>query len=151
MKSYINLEPRFSASYKLNRNSSIKAAYTRNTQNIHLMSNSTSTSPTDLYIMNSNNVKPEIADQVSTGYFRNFNDDQFEFSAEIYYKWMQNQIEYRSGTDLREKDNVEADLLYGDGRAYGIELFLKKRFGKFNGWIGYTYSRTERQFDTLNE
>jgi hypothetical protein len=151
VKSYVNLEPRFSANYKLNRNSSIKAAYTRNTQNIHLMSNSTSTSPTDLYIMNSNNVKPEIADQISTGYFRNFKDDQFEFSAEIYYKWMQNQIEYRSGTDLREKDNVEADLLYGDGRAYGIELFLKKKFGKFNGWIGYTYSRTERQFDTLNE
>lgn len=150
VKSYINLEPRFSASYKLGRNSSIKAAYTRNTQNIHLMSNSTSTSPTDLYIMNSNNVKPEIADQVSTGYFRNFKDEQFEFSAEIYYKRMQNQIEYRSGTDLREKDNAEADLLYGDGRAYGIELFLKKKYGKFNGWVGYTYSRTERQFDNLN-
>ncbi|MBB5635214.1 hypothetical protein HDE68_001099 [Pedobacter cryoconitis] len=150
VKNYINPEPRFSASYRLNRNSSIKTSYTRNTQNIHLMSNSTSTSPTDLYIMNSNNVKPEIADQVSMGYFRNFKEDQFEFSAEIYYKWMQNQIEYRNGTDLREKDNVEADLLYGDGRAYGIELFLKKRFGKFNGWIGYTFSRTERQFDALN-
>jgi hypothetical protein len=85
------------------------------------------------------------------GYFRNFNEDKYEFSAEIYYKWMQNQIEYRSGTDLRGNGNVEADLLYGDGRAYGIELFLKKRFGKFNGWIGYTYSRTERQFDAINE
>ncbi|MBB5619489.1 hypothetical protein HDE69_000525 [Pedobacter cryoconitis] len=151
VKNYLNLEPRFSASYKLNTNSAIKAAYTRNTQNIHLMSNSTSTSPTDLYIMNSNNVRPEIADQVSTGYFRNFKDNQYEFSAEIYYKTMQHQIEYRSGADLREKDNVESDLLYGDGRAYGIELFFKKRFGKFNGWIGYTYSKTERQFDTLNE
>lgn len=151
VKNYLNLEPRFSASYQLNPTSSLKGAYTRNIQNIHLMSNSTSTSPTDLYIMNSNNVKPEIADQLAAGYFRNFNDDKYEFSAEIYYKWMQNQIEYRSGTDLRGNGNVEADLLYGDGRAYGIELFLKKRFGRFNGWIGYTYSRTERQFDAINE
>lgn len=150
VKSYVNLEPRISASYQLNNSSSLKGAYTRNIQNVHLMSNSTSTSPTDLYIMNSNNVKPEIADQVAAGYFRNFSDDKYEFSAELYYKWMQNQIEYRSGTDLRGNGNVEADLLYGDGRAYGLELFFKKRFGKFNGWIGYTWSRTERQFDAIN-
>lgn len=150
VKSYINLEPRISTSYLLNNSSSLKVAYTRNVQNIHLMSNATSTSPTDLYIMNSNNVKPEIADQLAAGYFRNFNNDKYEFSAEVYYKWMQNQIEYRSGTDLRGNGNVEADLLYGDGRAYGLELFFKKRFGKFNGWIGYTLSRTERQFDAIN-
>lgn len=150
VKSYFNLEPRVSASYQLSNSSSLKGAYTRNIQNVHLMSNSTSTSPTDLYIMNSNNVKPEIADQVALGYFRNFNDNNYEFSAEVYYKWMQNQIEYRSGTDLRGNGNVEADLLYGDGRAYGLELFFKKRFGRFNGWVGYTWSRTERQFDALN-
>lgn len=150
VKSYFNLEPRISASYQLTNSSSLKGAYTRNIQNVHLMSNSTSTSPTDLYIMNSNNVKPEIADQVALGYFRNFNDNSYEFSAEIYYKWMQNQIEYRSGTDLRGNGNVEADLLYGDGRAYGLELFFKKRFGRFNGWVGYTWSRTERQFDAIN-
>lgn len=151
VKTYVNLEPRVSASYQLSSSSSLKSAYTRNIQNIHLMSNSTSTSPTDLYIMNSNNVKPEIADQIATGYFRNFNDDKYEFSAEIYYKWMQNQIEYRSGTDLRGNANVEADLLYGDGRAYGLELFVKKRFGKFNGWVGYTWSKTERLFDGVND
>ncbi|MEQ7801534.1 TonB-dependent receptor [Pedobacter sp. ASV1-7] len=150
VKTYFNLEPRVSAGYQINNTSSLKAAYTRNVQNVHLMSNSTSTSPTDLYIMNSNNVKPEIADQIAAGYFRNFNDDNYEFSAEIYYKWMQNQIEYRSGTDLRGNGNVESDLLYGDGRAYGLELFFKKRFGRFNGWIGYTWSRTERQFDAIN-
>ncbi|WEK17612.1 MAG: TonB-dependent receptor [Candidatus Pedobacter colombiensis] len=150
VKSYFNLEPRISANYQLTNSSSLKGAYTRNIQNVHLMSNSTSTSPTDLYIMNSNNVKPEIADQVAAGYFRNFNDNSYEFSAEIYYKWMQNQIEYRSGTDLRGNGNVEADLLYGDGRAYGLELFFKKRFGRFNGWIGYTWSRTQRQFDAIN-
>ncbi len=150
VKGYFNPEPRISASFLLNESSSIKTSYTRNTQNIHLMSNSTSTSPTDLYIMNSNNVKPEIADQLATGYFRNFNEDKYEFSAEVYYKWMQNQIEYRSGTDLRGNRNVEADLLFGDGRAYGIELFLKKKYGKFNGWVGYTLSRTDRQFDAIN-
>jgi hypothetical protein len=150
IKNYVKLEPRISANLQLTNSSSLKVAYTRNVQNIHLMSNSTSTSPTDLYIMNSNNVKPEVADQVAAGYFRNFNDDKYEFSAEIYYKSMQNQIEYRSGTDLRGNPNVEADLLYGKGRAYGLELFLKKRFGKFNGWIGYTLAKTERQFDAIN-
>ncbi|MEJ6981111.1 TonB-dependent receptor [Pedobacter sp. P351] len=150
VKNYINPEPRISASYKLRNAGSVKASYTRNTQNLHLMSNSTATSPTDLYVMNSNNIKPEIADQVAIGYFRNFKEDKYEFSAEIYYKSMNNQIEYRSGTDLRGNSNVEADLLYGDGRAYGLELFLKKRFGKFNGWLGYTLSRTERQFSDIN-
>lgn len=150
VKSYFRIEPRLSASYLINSYSSVKASYIRNTQNLHLMSNSTAGSPTDLYIMSSNNVQPEIADQGGLGYFRNFNQDKYELSAEIYFKKMQNQIEYRSGTDLRGNKNVEADLLFGEGRAYGIELFLKKRFGKLNGWIGYTLSRTERQFDDID-
>jgi hypothetical protein len=150
IKNYINAEPRISANVQIGPNSSLKAAYTRNVQNVHLMSNSTSTSPTDLYIMNSNNVKPEIADQIATGFFKNFSDNKYEFSAEVYYKTMQNQIEYRSGTDLRGNSNVEADLLYGKGRAYGVELFLKKKYGRFNGWIGYTLSKTERKFDAIN-
>jgi len=150
VKKYLNLEPRISLSYQLNGLSSLKSSYTRNTQNLHLMSNSTAGSPTDLYIMSSNNVSPEIADQVAVGYFRNLNEDKYEFSAEMYYKKMQGQIEYRSGTDLRGNRNVEADLLFGDGRAYGIELFLKKRFGKINGWIGYTLSKTERKFNDIN-
>lgn len=151
VKTYFTLEPRVTASYLLSSSSSLKASYTRNSQNLHLMSNSTAASPTDLYIMNSNNVKPEIADQIAVGYFKNLQNDRYELSAEVYYKWMQNQIEYRSGTDLRGNNNVEADLLFGDGRAYGIELFLKKRFGAFNGWIGYTLSKTERRFDGINE
>jgi hypothetical protein len=150
VKTYLNLEPRLSSSFQLDDSKSIKASYTRNTQNLHLMSNSTATSPTDLYIMNSNNTKPEIADQVSLGYFNNFKNDSYEFSAEVYYKALQNQIEYRNGTDLRGNQNVEADLIYGKGRAYGLELFLKKRFGDFNGWVGYTLSKTERQFDDIN-
>lgn len=151
VEDYFRVEPRLSASYILGASSSLKVSYTRNTQNLHLMSNSTATSPTDLYIMSSNNVKPEVADQVAGGYFRNFKDDKYEFSAELYYKTMQNQIEYRSGTDLRGNKNVEADLLYGEGRAYGVELFIKKRFGKLNGWLGYTLSKTERRFDDIDE
>ncbi len=149
VKSYFRLEPRLSASFLIDDVSSLKISYTRNSQNLHLMSNSTASSPTDLYILSSNNVKPEIADQVALGFFRNFNDDKYEFSAETYYKTMLNQIEYRSGTDLRGNRNVEADLLYGEGRAYGIELYFKKRFGKLNGWVGYTLSKTERRFDDL--
>ncbi len=150
VKSYLRLEPRLSVSYLIGNSSSLKVSYTRNSQNLHLMSNSTAGSPTDLYIMSSNNVKPETADQVAAGLFRNFNDDKYEFSAEIYYKTMSNQIEYRSGTDLRGNKNVEADLLFGEGRAYGIEFYLKKRFGKLNGWLGYTLSKTERHFDDID-
>ncbi|MFA6944862.1 MAG: TonB-dependent receptor, partial [Pedobacter sp.] len=95
VKGYFNPEPRISASYQVDNSSSIKGSYTRNTQNLHLMSNSTASSPTDLYIMNSNNVKPEIAGQIALGYFRNFNNDKYEFSTELYFKQMQGQIEYR--------------------------------------------------------
>ncbi|MDB4904900.1 MAG: TonB-dependent receptor [Mucilaginibacter sp.] len=150
VNNYFNLEPRFSASYQLNEENSIKASYNRNTQNIHLLSNSTSSTPTDLYVMSSNNIKPEIADQVSTGYFKNFNDNIFEFSAEVYYKWLQHQIDYKDGAQLLVNQDVESQLVYGSGRAYGLELFLKKKYGRFNGWIGYTLSRTELKFDAIN-
>ncbi|MFI5158372.1 MAG: TonB-dependent receptor domain-containing protein [Sphingobacteriales bacterium] len=150
VKSYINLEPRLSASYSLTSETSIKASYNRNTQNIHIISNSTSSTPTDLYVMSSNNIKPEIADQVSTGYFHNFNNNMFEFSTEVYYKWLQNQIDYKNGAQLILNQDVESQLVYGTGRAYGIEFFLKKKYGKFNGWLGYTLSRTERKFAAIN-
>ncbi|SFH26275.1 Outer membrane receptor proteins, mostly Fe transport [Pedobacter insulae] len=151
VKTYLNLEPRFAASFQLDDSKSVKASYTRNVQNLHLMSNSIATSPTDLYIMNSLNTKPEIANQISFGYFNNFKENNYEFSAEVYYKSMSNQIEYRNGTDLRANQNVEADLIYGEGRAYGLELFFKKKYGRFNGWIGYTLSRSERTFDLIND
>jgi hypothetical protein len=151
VKSYVNLEPRFSASYVLDTQNSLKAAYGRNTQNIHLLSNSTASSPSDLYVMSSNNLKPEISDQVSAGYFHNTEGDKYEFSAEVYYKWLQNQIDYKDGAQLIANQNVESQLVYGLGRAYGLELFLKKIYGRFNGWAGYTLSRTERKFDEINE
>jgi len=150
VKSYASLEPRFSASYKLSPASSVKLSYTRTTQNLHLLSNSTSSNPTDVWIPSSNNVKPEIADQVSAGYYRNFRNNQYEFSAEIYYKNLQNQIDYKNGAQLRANENIESQLLFGKGRAYGLELFFKKKYGKLNGWISYTLSRSERSFDGIN-
>ena len=100
VKTYINPEPRFNINYLLNEFSSIKASYDRNVQNLHLLSNSTSSNPTDLWIPSSNNVKPEIADQVSLGYYRNFLGNKYEFSVETYYKAMQNQIDYKNGAQL---------------------------------------------------
>jgi hypothetical protein len=149
-KNYLNLEPRFSVSYLFNDQNSIKASYNRNTQNIHILTNATSSSPTDQYVLSSNNIKPEIADQVAFGYFKNLNENNYEISGEVYYKWMQNQIDYKNAAQLLANSNVESELLYGTGRAYGLELFFKKKFGKLNGWVGYTLSRTERKFSQLN-
>lgn len=150
VKKYFNLEPRLSASFKLDDEESVKASYNRNTQNIHILSNSNSSTPTDLYAMSSNNIQPEIADQVSTGYFRNFSNNMFEFSTEVYYKWLQNQIDYKNGAQLLLNPDVESQLVYGTGKTYGIEFFMKKKYGRFNGWVGYTLSRTERRFDAIN-
>ena len=134
----------------MNDNQSFKLSYTRNIQNLHLLSNSTGSSPTDLWIGSSNNVKPEVADQVAIGYYQNFKKNLYEFSAETYYKTMQNQIDYKNGAELNANANVESQLLFGKGRAYGLELFLKKKYGRFNGWIGYTLSKTERKIDGIN-
>jgi hypothetical protein len=150
VSSYFNLEPRFSASYTINEQNSVKASYNRNTQNIHILSNSGSSSPTDQYVMSSNNIRPEIADQVALGYFKNAQDNAYEFSGEIYYKTMQNQIEYKNAARLIANANVESELLFGHGRAYGLELYAKKTKGKLSGWISYTLSRTERKFNELN-
>ena len=150
VQTYFNIEPRLNIAYIINKYNSLKISYTRNTQNLHLVSNSTSTLPTDIWISSSNNVKPEIGDQASLGYFRNFDKDKYQFSSEIYYRWMQNQIDLKNGADINANDLIEGELLFGIGRAYGLELLLKKNTGKLTGWIGYTYSRTERLIDGIN-
>jgi len=150
VKTYVYAEPRFSASYSLSEQNSVKASYNRNTQNIHILTNANTSSPTDQYVMSSNNIKPEISDQVAMGYFRNAKDNTYEFSAEVYYKWLQNQIDYKNGAELIANAEVESELLYGKGRAYGLELYAKKTKGKLTGWISYTLAKTERQFDALN-
>jgi hypothetical protein len=149
LENYMYFEPRLSINYKLNNTSSLKFAYTRNTQNLHLIANSVTTSPSDKWVMSSNNIKPEIGDQLSLGYVKNFNNNAFEFSVETYYKWMQNQIDYKDGANERDPI-IERQLLYGDGRAYGIEFLLKKNRGKFTGWFGYTLSKSEKQIDGIN-
>lgn len=150
VQTYSYLEPRVNMAYILNESNSLKASYTRNTQNIHQVSNSTSSAPTDIWITSSNNVKPEIGDQISLGFFKNFNKNNYQLSAELYYKWMQNQVDLKNGAEIRANEHIEGELLFGKGRAYGLELLLKKKYGQLSGWAGYTFSRTERQIDGIN-
>ncbi len=148
---YTSLEPRFAATALLNESSSIKASYNRTAQYLHLLSNSTTTNPSDLWVPSTNNIKPQYADQVALGYFRNFEDNAFEASLEVYYKSMQNLIDYRNGADLQLNPNVESLLLFGKGWSYGAEFLLRKKVGPLTGWIGYTLSQTREQFDEINQ
>jgi hypothetical protein len=147
---YGGWEPRLAINYLLNEESSIKLGYNRNYQYLHMLTNNTSSTPTDTWIMSSNNVKPQVADQVSLGYFRNFNENMFESSIEVYYKDMQNVIDYRNGANVFQNELLEGDLIYGDGRAYGVELLVKKNKGKLTGWLGYTLARSEIKFEEIN-
>ena len=150
-KTYINAEPRFTSNYRINDLSSFKIAYARNVQHLHLLSNATAASPSDQWIGNSYNIKPELADQTSIGYARNFKNNTYELGAELYYKSMQNQLDYKDGTNINTIADVESALLYGVGRAYGFEFLVKKKIGLFSGWISYTLSKTERKIDGINE
>jgi hypothetical protein len=150
-KTYINIEPRFTSNYRINDLSSLKIAYARNVQHLHLLSNATAASPSDQWIGNSYNIKPELADQTSIGYSRNFKNNTYELGAELYYKRMQNQLDYKDGTNINTIADVESALLYGVGRAYGFEFLAKKKTGLFSGWISYTLSKTERKIAGINE
>jgi len=150
-KTYINPEPRITTNYRINDETSIKAGYARNVQHLHLLSNSVASSPSDQWIGNSYNIKPEIADQISVGYVTKLFKNNFELTAEAYYKHLQNQIDYKDGAEINTVSDVESVLLYGIGRAYGLELLLKKKEGRLTGWIGYTLSKTERRIDGINE
>ena len=150
VKTYFNLEPRASMSYTLTSSSSIKGAYARNVQNIHLVTNATTASPTDAWLASSINTKPEIADQSSLGWFKNFKDNIYEMNVEVYYKSMQNQIDYRNGANTNANELLEGELLYGIGRSYGMEIIVKKKEGKFTGWASYCLSKTERKIEGIN-
>jgi hypothetical protein len=151
VKTYVNLEPRLAASFVINPATSVKASYARNVQNLHLVSNSTSSNPTDKWIANTNIIRPETSDQFSIGYYQDLFGNQLEISLETYFKTMQNQIDYRDGADIfANSDAIESQLLFGKGRAYGIEWLLKKKAGKFTGWIAYTLSKTEKKINGIN-
>ncbi|MBL7700171.1 MAG: TonB-dependent receptor [Chitinophagaceae bacterium] len=151
VKTYVNAEPRVSVGYEINDRSSVKASYTRNSQNLHLISNSTAGSPTDKWVASTNIIKPEIADQVALGWYRAISGDRYELSTELYYKNMMNQIDYRNGAKVFTNDPIETQLLYGKGRAYGLEMLLKKKTGRFTGWLSYTLSKTERKIEGIND
>jgi CarboxypepD_reg-like domain/TonB-dependent Receptor Plug Domain len=150
VKSYFNVEPRLSMSYKLNELTSVKASYNRNVQNLHLITNTTSANPTDVWLPSSNIIKPEIADQVSLGFYKNSKNGMYEFTSEVYYKDLQNQIDYRNAAQILANDNVEGELLFGKGRAYGLELMMRKTTGRLTGWVGYTLSKVEKKIDGIN-
>lgn len=150
IKTYGGLEPRMMARLSVSRTSSLKAAFTINNQYVHLVSNNGTTLPTDIWVPSSGLVKPQIGYQYSLGYFRNFRDNTFETSAEIYYKKLNNQIEYREGYTPTPNENLEESFVFGEGSSYGIELFINKKAGDFTGWLGYTLAFTDRIFADLN-
>ncbi len=147
---YVGLEPRISATYQLGPKSSIKASYNRNNQYVHLLSNSNAGTPTDLWLPSSPNVKPVVADQVALGYFRNFNSNMYKFSTEVYYKNLNNTIDYEDGAEIFGNNNIESELVFGEGKAYGAEFLIEKTKGRFTGWLGYTLSKSLLRSDEIN-
>ena len=150
---YYSLEPRFSMKISTGPTSSFKASFMQNKQFIHLASLSASTLPTDLWVSSSDKVKPQKGRQYAIGYFQNFHDNLFEVSIEAYYKDLYNLIEYMDGSlpgdDLN--DNSDNYFVFGNGQSYGLEFFVKKRTGRFTGWLAYTWSKTTREFPDIDE
>ncbi len=147
---YQNPEPRISLRWKLENNTSIKMAYAKTVQYLQIATTSNASFPSDLWIPASKKVQPGVAQQISGGYFKNFKGNSYEFSAEVYYKTLTNQIEFKPGANLVLNANLENEMAFGEGKAYGIELFLQRKTGNFTGWVGYTLSRSERKFATIN-
>jgi hypothetical protein len=148
--SYQNLEPRLGVKYVLTPQSSIKASYNRMAQNLHLISNTNSPTPLDIWLPSNTYIKPLIANQLGLGYFRNFKENMFETSVETFYKKMTNVIDYKDGAELFLKENLETELLHGSGYAYGLELYAKKQEGRLTGWLSYTWSKSMRKVPDFN-
>lgn len=147
---YFEWEPRATLKLQLGPTSSVKAAYTVMHQFLHLVPSSTASVPTDIWLPSSKRTKPQLSEQFAIGYFRNFNQNQFETSAELYYKTMDNQVLFREGNQLIESLEVDTGLVYGKGESYGLEFFLRKNTGPLTGWLSYTLSKTDQKFDSLN-
>ena len=145
LKSYNYLEPRFSLAYQLNEKQSIKASYNRMVQYLQLISNTSSPTPLDVWTPSDAYIKPQIADQVAIGYFKNFTNDNYSLEVEGYYKKVQNRIDYIDGADLIANNALEQVILNGQMRSYGLEVMIKKNEGRLNGWISYTLSKSQQQ------
>lgn len=145
IQKYDNLEPRFSLSYQLNEDQSIKASYNRMAQYLQLISNTSSPTPLDVWMPSDTYIKPQLADQVAVGYFRNIYDDAYSLEVETFYKKIQNRLDYIDGADLIANEAIEQVILNGHMRSYGLEIMVRKNKGRFNGWISYTLSKSEQQ------
>ena len=150
IKTYHGPEIRLSAKYSFNENFSVKASYNTLRQYIHMLSNTTAISPTDIWKLSDPNIKPQSGDQVSIGLFKNFKSDAFETSVEVYYKNLKNYLDYKSGATLVLNQHIETDVINTKGKAYGAEFIIKKKTGKLTGWLSYTYSRTLLKMDDAN-
>lgn len=144
---YGGFEPRLSLRYLINKKASLKLSYMRGYQYLHLITNTTSTTPQDYWVTSGPYLKPQIGDQFSLGYFQNLRDDSYEISLEGFYKDIANAVDYIEGADITLNPLLEAGLIQGKGVAYGLEVFVKKKIGRLNGWIGYTYSRSLRKYE----
>jgi hypothetical protein len=143
--SFDNLEPRFAVAYSIDKDQSIKAGYNRMSQYVHLVSNTASVSPLDIWAPSDQYLKPEILDQVALGYFRNLKNGAYSFETEVYYKTIKNKADYIDGADLIAHKAIERVLLNGEARSYGLELMFRKNAGKLNGWLSYTLSKAEQR------
>lgn len=148
--SYYRVEPRAILKVSIDSSSSIKASYTVMNQFLHVVPSSTASLPTDIWIPSSKLTKPELSEQLAVGYYRNLFDDKLETNVELYYKTMYNQVAFKEGTQLLEQGNIDNQLVYGKGWSYGAEIFIRKKTGKLKGWIAYTLSWTNQQFNDLN-
>jgi outer membrane receptor protein involved in Fe transport len=145
IQSFNNFEPRFAISYQLNEDQALKASYNRMLQYLQLISNTSSPTPLDVWMPSDNYIKPQIADQVAIGYFKNIRNGDYSLEIETYYKKIQNRMDYIDGADLIANEAIEQVVLNGRMRSYGLELMLKKNEGRLNGWISYTLSKSEQQ------
>jgi hypothetical protein len=151
IKTYNGLEPRLSVKFSVTENSSIKVSYNKTIQYLHLVSNTTAVSPLDLWKSSNYYIKPEIGHQIALGYFRNLFNNTIETSVETYYKEVENMLEYKDGAELVFNPFLESALLPAVGKAYGIELMVKRNAGKLTGWVSYTYARSLRQVKGKSE
>ena len=147
---FVHLEPRLNMKFTLDDNSSVKASYNRMVQNLHLITNTQSPSPLDIWLPTSTYIEPLLVDQVALGYFRNFANNRWETSVEMYYKDMHNVLDYKEGAELFLNNAIETELLHGSGESKGLELLARKTQGKMTGWVAYTWSHTTRKVDGIN-
>jgi len=145
LKAYNNFEPRIAVSYAFNDEQSIKASYNRMSQYLHLISNTSSPTPLDVWVPSGQYIKPQVLDQYAIGYFRNFNDKGYSLEVESFYKQIENRIDYIDGANLIANNAIERVVLEGESRAYGMELLLRKNTGNLTGWLAYTLSRSEQR------